>query len=323
MSSKKTKIEWTDMTVNPIHLVREDGSHGGHWCRKISPGCANCYAEGQNQSSFFKFASHLKYSGKPPDNLILDLKVMTDLIKVRPKKIFVCSMTDLFGDWIPEEWLHKVFGAMAITKQHTFQVLTKRPERMYKLLQQGGKQFIRRAAVDIGRELNLAPAIYESFETCEWDWPLPNVWLGVSVENQQARDRIPLLEKTPAAIRFLSCEPMLEATDLREHLGLCVGCQSCGFVGGHRIGKSRIDWVICGGESGVGARPCAIEWMQSLVEQCKESRTKIFVKQLGCNPVFESRSPENPGFRKFPKTDRTGLQLDDYPPALRVREFPE
>lgn len=151
-----SNIQWTNITSNPIHLIREDGTHGGHWCEKISPGCANCYAETQNQSNYFKFASKKLYTGSPPENLIFDEKVMQELVKMRsPKKVFLGSMTDIFGKWVPDEWIDLIFAYMAIAPQHTFQILTKRPERMKEYL--AGKI------------------------------PLPNVWFGASWLNLKDR----------------------------------------------------------------------------------------------------------------------------------------
>lgn len=163
-----SNIEWCDITANPIHLIREDGSNGGHFCQKVSPGCLKCYAEEINQSNYFGFASHLPYSGKPPESLVFDEQVMQKLVKARsPKTIFLCSMTDLFGNWAPDEWIYKAFSYMAIASQHKFLILTKRPKRMAKLLLSGGKQQIRRGAIDIGRSMDLSPERYKIFETCE------------------------------------------------------------------------------------------------------------------------------------------------------------
>lgn len=110
-------ISWTDITANPIHLVREDGSNGGHFCNKVSPGCLHCYSESQNQSGYFSFASKLKYSGQAPDGLTFDDAVMEKLLKMRlGKKVFLCSMTDLFGEWVPDEWIDKAFAYMAFAR---------------------------------------------------------------------------------------------------------------------------------------------------------------------------------------------------------------
>ena len=234
-------------------------------------------------------------------------------------------MTDLFGEWVPDAWLDRAFAYMAIASQHTFQILTKRPERMKPYLQSGAKQRIRRGAVDVGRLLNLAPERYEPYETCDFDWPLSNIWLGTSVENQKAADdRIPSLLKTPAAVRFLSCEPLLESIDLRKYLGICSGCQSCEFQGGHRIGLSRINQAIVGGESGTGARPCHVDWIRSIVQQCQQSETAVFVKQLGSNPLLTACYIDGVAttYQKLKLADRKGGDINEFPEDLQVRKFP-
>lgn len=311
-----SNIQWTDITANPIHLIREDGSNGGHFCNKVSPGCLHCYAEEMNQSNYFKFASHLPYSGSAPDNLIFDDKVMQELMKTRSsKKIFLCSMTDLFGEWVPDAWIDQAFAYMALASQHTFQILTKRPERMkeYFALHEGKPGFY------ASRSEMVFDALRKIKPEAEWNkfiWPLPNCWLGVSVENQKAADsRIPLLLMTPAKIKFLSCEPLLEAIDLRKHLGICVGCQTCSFAGNHQIAKSKINWIIIGGESGKGARTCNIDWIRSIVQHCQKAETAVFVKQLGSNAV-------EPAYLKYKTSDRKGGKIDEFPDDLRVREFP-
>ncbi|MEG4838359.1 DUF5131 family protein [Microcoleus sp. B9-D4] len=314
-----SNIQWTNLTCNPIHLVKPDGRHGGHWCRKVSPGCARCYSETQNQSNYFKFASHLSYSGSAPDNLIFDEKVMQELIKMRsPKKVFLCSMTDLFGEWVLDEWIDQIWAYMAIASHHTFQILTKRPERMREYFSNPirGELIRNRALYLLG---NKSDPIKTRFKNINFTLKLPlsNCWLGVSVENQKAADdRIPSLLQTPAAIRFLSCEPLLGRIDLRKYLGICVGCQSCDFQGGHRIGKSMLNWAIIGGESGSDARACETNWIKSIVYQCQKAETAVFVKQLGSNPV-------NSAHLKFKTNDRKGGNIDDFPPELRVRQFPE
>lgn len=318
-------ISWTDITANPIHLIKEDGSHGGHWCQKISLGCLHCYAETQNQSNYFKFASHLPYSGKTPRNLIFDEKVMQELVKMRsPKKVFLCSMTDLFGEWVSDDWLDRAFAYMAIASQHTFQILTKRPERMQKYFR-SCRNRIRFEIVGLGRELNLPEEQYELYETYEFDWPLANIWLGTSIENQKtADDRIPLLFKTPASVRFLSCEPLLEDLDLRPYLGVCIGCQNCEFQGNHAIGQSKIDWIIIGGESGLGARLCNIDWIRSLVLQSKAADTAVFVKQLGSMPIKSFAYIADIGFShtQIKLKDRKGADINEFPKDLKIRNFP-
>jgi protein gp37 len=336
-----TNIEWCDITANPIHLIREDGSNGGHFCQKLSPGCLNCYAEEINQSNYFGFASHLPYSGKPPENLIFDDEVMRKLVNMRSSKtIFLCSMTDLFGNWIPSEWIYKAFAYMAIASQHKFLVLTKRPERMKDILRCGGKQRIRRDAVDVGRSMGLEPRRYESFETCDFDWPLANVGLGTSIENQQvAGDRATDLLDCPAAMRFLSCEPLLEELNLVSYkrnggsynylLNTWEPHKSGagGAVAGGRISpfyNDGINWIICGGESGSGVRPCHIDWIRSLVQQCQQTKTAVFVKQWGSHAI--NSTPYIDGvvqshFRVKLKS-RKGGDISEFPADLQIRQFP-
>lgn len=228
----------------------------------------------------------------------------------RPRKIFVNSMSDLFHESLPDETIDTVFAVMALSPQHIFQVLTKRPERSraYLTARNGmGNASLCRAINEIPAELGNRHGALEM--------PLPNVWLGVSVEDQQrADDRVPLLLRTPAAKRFLSCEPLLGPIDLARWLAIdwqCSFCQhfftgkhkpvcpSCGKEGGwsgsHRFngrGFARngavpvqrgkgIDWVICGGESGPGARPLAPAWARSLRDQCNAAGVAYFFKQWG------------------------------------------
>lgn len=295
-------ISWTNITANPIHLIREDGSHGGHWCQKVSPGCARCYAEAQNQSNYFKFASHLPYSGSAPENLIFDDKVMEKLIRMRsPERVFIGSMTDIVGEWVPDAWLDRAFAYMAIASQHIFQVLTKRPERIPQYFSDRNRaRWICDRALDILRdEENPTQWRFKIHgDQLNVKIPLPNVWIGTSVENQKAADdRIPQLLQTPAAVRFLSCEPLLESIDLRKYL-------------------HGISWVIIGGESGTDARSCHIDWIKSIVQQCQSANVAVFVKQLGSNPV-------NAAHLKFKTSDRKGGNIDDFPPELQVREFPQ
>lgn len=307
-----SSIQWTDLTCNPIHLIREDNSHGGHWCRKISPGCANCYAEAQNQKSYFKFASKLPYTGTAPENLIFNEKVLQELLKMRsPKKIFFCSMSDLFGEWIPDKWIDKAFAYMALASQHTFQVLTKRPERMRDYFR-SCRNRVRFEAVGLGEKLGLRLQQYEAYLTYDFEWPLPNVWLGVSVENQKAADeRIPLLLKTPATVKFLSCEPLLEAIFLNKDYKHFRTAND----GDKLTWLDYLNWMIIGGESGGGARHCNIDWIRSIVKQSQGTNVAVFVKQLGSMAVDSTSNQV-----KF--KDRKGGDLSEFPEDLRIREFP-
>ncbi|MFO0055637.1 MAG: DUF5131 family protein [Dolichospermum sp.] len=281
--SSKTKIEWTDMTSNPIHLVKENGENGGHWCKKISEGCANCYAETQNQSNYFSFASHLKYAGEAPKNLILDEAVLQSWVKLKkPHKIFVCSMTDMFGDWVSEEWILKIFTYFRKCPQHTFQVLTKRPERM----------------LDIVGRIWWEDGVALLWGKSTTAKPLPNVWLGTSIENQKAMiDRAFSIWKLRKKgwTTFYSVEPLLEKTQLS-------------------LSNYPVSWVIVGGESGKDARPCHYEWILDVAEQCQASDTPVFVKQLGTNYYQEGISIKVKG---------KGGDIHQLPSKLQVREFPK
>jgi protein gp37 len=273
--SNDTAISWTDCTDNII-VVKGGGWH----CQKISAGCANCYAEALNQNTFFG-GNKLPYSGEPPD-LILKRDIFQSWPRQRkPKKHFVASMTDVFGEWIDPTWHEEILNAMWSSPNQTFQILTKRPHIMRDRCLQWMK---------------------------EWGLPrMPdNIWVGTTVENQAvAGDRIPALVEIPAKIHFLSCEPLLEKIDLTEWI-------------------KSLQWVITGGESGKKARPCHIDWVRSLVEQCQFADIPVFVKQLGSNPV--DSSPYIDGVvannYRFSTSDSKGSDLCDFPEDLRIRQFP-
>jgi protein gp37 len=177
-----------------------------------------------------------------PDRLLYPLRIQ------KPTMFFVDSMSDLFHEDILDSFIYDVFDVMRKTPQHTYQILTKRAELM--------ESFFTEAA-------DIPPGI-----------PLPNVWLGVSCENQETADqRIPFLLKMPAAIRFISAEPLLEEINLSKPYGFETPLQTQAMEG--------IDWVICGGESGPGARPMHPDWARSLRDQCKQANVPFFFKQWG------------------------------------------
>jgi protein gp37 len=306
----KTQIEWTDITANPIHLVKPDGKHGGHWCRKISPACAHCYAEAMNLSKYFIFASGLPYTGQVPDNLVFSAIVMEKLMKMKKgERVFAFSMTDCFGDWVRTEWLDLAFAYMVIASQHTFQILTKRPERMPEYFR-SAEEPIRKMVEDLRRKFKLPQS--------EFIWPIPNLWIGTTVENQKtAHERIPHLLETPAVIRFLSCEPLLECVSLDQTFTNSDGEQSTWL--------DSIDQVIIGGESGPGARGCELNWIRFMINQCQRaSDVAIFVKQLGSNPIQTASYIEGVAttYQKLKLKDKKGGTIDEFPEDLRIREFP-
>lgn len=268
-----TKIEWTDETWNPTT-----------GCTKISPGCKNCYAKrdwarlSKNKATVY-FGRAFEDIQTHPERLAEPLKWK------KPRRIFVNSMSDLFHEAIPFKFVAAVFSVMMATKQHTYQVLTKRPERaveFFKCLMVSAR------AGGLTECEMLEECALEHVEACHLqadtsEWPLSNVWIGASVENQeQADSRIPHLLQIPARVRFLSVEPLLGEIELpRNAMGRCYGCQTCMFEGWHQIAKPQIDWVIVGGESGPNARPMHPEWARSLRDACASAGVPYFFKQWG------------------------------------------
>ena len=265
----KSKIEWTDATWNPIT-----------GCSKVSPGCARCYAE--RVSLRFRHSLAPWTPENAQDNVQLHPERLDQPLRWRrPRRVFVNSMSDLFHELVPDDYIASVFDIMGASPQHQFQVLTKRPDRMAEWFDFVGICLMRDGVIRGCRLVG------------DWKWPLDNVWLGVSVENQRWADRrIPLLRRTPASLRFLSCEPLIRPLDLSDHL----------------IG---VDWVIVGGESGPGARPIAIEWVRDLIDQCATAQVSVFVKQLG-----------TAWSKAVGASDHKGGDWDEWPEDLRVREYP-
>lgn len=285
---KTTKIEWTRS---------DDGTPGATWnpttgCSRVSPGCEKCYAIhdahrlGQNPNEKVKAAYHgltRHKIGLGRQDWTGEVRCLPERLTIplhwkKPKRIFVNSQSDLFHEKIPDEFIDRVFAVMALAPQHVFQVLTKRPERMRAYC----------SAFDWNQ--------IDSIEAVRWhmkggdpektligEWPLPNCWLGTSVENQATADgRIPLLLKTPAAVRFLSIEPMLAPIDLSGWLYLCPRCDGKGCSEGDcqdGYVNQGIGWVIVGGESGPDARPLNEDWVRDIRDQCQEAGVAFFYKQ--------------------------------------------
>jgi len=193
----------------------------------------------------------------------------------QPRRVFVNSMSDLFHEALPDSAIDRIFAVMMTAHWHTFQVLTKRAERMHAYFQQV------LAEKDMQRWINAAGDL--GIEVTVEDFPLPNVWLLVSVEDQQRADeRIPLLLDTPAVVRGISAEPLLGPINLGVHaVDPTVPMEYGQQFHGNRIGPGGLDWVVVGGESGPGARPCDLAWVRAIVAQCIRTHTPVFVKQLG------------------------------------------
>lgn len=328
-----TKIEWTEATWNPIT-----------GCSVVSPGCTNCYAM---QLAGTRLAEHPSRKG-----LTRDTKagpVWTGEVRFneqwldqplrwrRPRMVFVCAHGDLFHESVPDEWLDRVFGVMALAPQHTFQVLTKRIERACRYIA---------AVTTPGRVWSSAGqypendrayldglSLHGAKETDLPPWPLRNVWLGVSVEDQaRADERIPVLLDTPAAVRWISAEPLLGPVDLtalphenwRNRDGVLDALSGHDWVevvygpskGAREICATgpNLDWVVIGGESGRDARKMDMAWARSLVAQCRSAGVAVFVKQLGQLTI------DGPVQRLWRHSK--GGDPAEWPEDLRVREWP-
>lgn len=342
----KTSIEWTDFSSNLIKY-RDPEGRTVHGCIKVSAGCANCYASAiSKRFSGGEFTASRQKTLTPYFDEAEAQRILRT--RVTGKRIFIGDMTDVFGEWVPSWLIRPMFDVFAERPDLIFQVLTKRPERI--------------------REEVPNP-------------PLPNVWLGTSVENQAAAEkRIPELLSTPAEVRFLSCEPLIEEVEFTNSLlwvpkpcaGGC-GCQypedadrydcacsdECCYSTEFYDRPPDISWVIVGGESGPGARPCDLAWIRGIVRQCKAAGTAVFVKQLGSKPIEAvPRAPGSLGrlvrhgdlirtedgrtgviqadlsckppflegrgtaYRPMRLRDRAGREMSEWPEDLRVRQYP-
>ena len=256
--SDGTPIGWTDATWNMIRAAGDVGKRLGWICVRVSAGCVNCYAADLNG----RLGNGEDYTvpGLARVTPYLDEKALEIPLHWRkPRRVFVCSMTDLFGEWVPDEWIWQVYGVMSAAPHHTFQILTKRPERM------------RRIVSEItGRKT-----------------PCPNVHLGVSVEDRETYTRRVLyLANTPAAVRFVSMEPLL--ADLGDLM-------LDGIYGG------AYQWAIIGAESGRNRRPFDLAWLESVVIQCDAAKVPVYVKQDSAfKPGQQGRIPDRLWRHEFP-----------------------
>lgn len=319
-----SKIEWCDSVWNPVV-----------GCSIVSPGCTNCYAM-RMAARLEKIGTAPHYAGTTkivngnpvwtgkvamaPDRILL-----APLRWKKPRRIFVNSMSDAFHESVQDAWLDRILAVAALCPQHRFLFLTKRAGRMAEYVSHISEPgFGARDRIDnfvlnwtMGDKPRLGAGrldvSIDGYDACE-RWPLPNVYLGVSVEDQtRADERIPDLLATPAAVRFVSVEPLLGPVDFRQiRIAGEPHSQTHDALSGYssdtpfefvaaglqdRMSRGRLDWVICGGESGPGARPMAVEWARSLRDQCKAAGVPFFMKQM----TKKAPIPDDLMVREFPE----------------------
>ena len=309
-------IAWTEETLNPIRARHRATGKIGWYCQRVSDGCKHCYAATMNEWR----GNGVDYTvpALKEVELFLDAKILDAPLRWhRARRVFLCSMTDLFAEFVPDEWIDRIFCVMSDAPQHTFQVLTKRPDRMLAYVTDR-HQFIASGAGLVNYELG------DRLTT--WDRsPLPNVWLGVSVEDQATADaRIPLLLQTPAALRWVSYEPALAPVNFDPWLGYCT--TSCVRFGEPTVlnahSHPRIDWLVVGGESGSQARPFDLAWARSAIVQGRAAATLVFMKQIGSRPGFWGDSDIKWANAHPRLYDPKGGDPQEWPEDLRVREWP-
>lgn len=287
--SDKTKISWTDATWNPIRARNAAGKQGWY-CEKVTAACDSCYAETQNMRPGASGGTGLAYKPGHRKNaaIYLDQKTLLHPLRWRRgRRIFPLSMSDLFGSWVPDDWIDEIFAVMARAQQHTFQVLTKRPSRMRKYL----------SAPDIEDRINEAAHRIPGSLDDSWfypaKWPLPNVWLGTSICDQEnAEDFVPELLGAPATLHFVSAAPLLGNIDLTymRHSGdLGEGEAWLNALGGYTFDGqggstpigANIGWVLTEGESGRFARPSYPSWFRRMRDDCASADIPFHHKQNG------------------------------------------
>ncbi len=348
-----TSIEWTEATWNPVV-----------GCSRVSKGCERCYAERVAHRGMQAAHRGLTVMGRKGPRWNGKVRTLPERLEQplrwrKPRRVFVNSMSDLFHESVPFEFIAAVFGVMAASPQHTFQILTKRdPRRFFEWLKAEGEGCA--SLSDDGSPMTVACIIEAQRQDrrffsevppnglgrvrSEGDrdpWPLPNVWLGVSVENQETADqRIPWLLECPAAVRWVSYEPALGPVDFSRWLDAKrFACPRCGKhpnecedpdVCAASPGGWALDWVVIGGESGPGARSFDLAWARSTIEQGCAAGVPVFVKQLGAEPrATVVRDGERTDtcdddwrYILLTKRDRKGGDTSEWPEDLRVREYP-
>ncbi len=291
----KTGIEWTDATWNAVT-----------GCDKVSAGCDHCYAETlslrlqrmgvKRYADGFAVRTH-------PEALSLPFKWR------EPRRVFVNSMSDLFHVQVSQDFVDRMFAVMALTPQHTYQILTKRPQRAANYLNDPDTPPRILATLALFSPTVGVDAVALARTIARW--PLPNVWLGTSVEDARVLHRVKPLLETPAAVRFLSCEPLLGPLTLAPWLRCCPSCgaprtdteyTSCGYCEADpRVRDTGIHWVIAGGESGPDHRPLDLDWARALRDECVTAGVPFFFKQIGgLTPKSGGRELDGRTWDEFP-----------------------
>lgn len=299
-----TGIEWTNATWNPVR-----------GCSRVSAGCENCYAE--------KVAGRFSGPGLPYEGLarigkngarwtgkvqVIENHLMDPLRWTKPRRIFVNSMSDLFHEGLGNEEIAAIFGIMASEDRHTFQVLTKRAARMRDWFEWVANGHPAGPLHEVAYRAKVILNVDGSVIDRGASWPLPNVWLGVSAEDQATADeRIPLLLETPAAVRWVSAEPLLGSIDFFAFLK--TPPRDEGLTALRSPEMPGLDWVVVGSESGPGARPMDLPWAVKIAEDCQEAGVPIFTKQIATPDGRAHGDPKggDPGWwpvympREFPR----------------------
>ncbi len=317
-----SKIEWTDATWNPIRArAKEDMMIRGHevlegtWgyhCERISPGCKNCYASTMNGRMLPAWGTGLDYTvpNREKVEIFLDeAELLKPLKWKKPRRIFVESMSDWCADFVTDQMRDRIMAVAALCPQHTFLFLTKRAGRCDSYFRTEGRlEWIRDAQGRMafpGSQLTTLP--------------VNNVYLGFSAENQECfDDRWGNMRRLAAEgwKVWCSAEPLLGSIDMLWALQ---------YITSPRPHQERLRWVIVGGESGHGARPCNVDWIRSIVRQCRDAGIPAFVKQMGAKPEEEVTAPRDghKWMRRVVLKDRKGSDMDEWTEDLRVRQFPE
>lgn len=312
----ETKIQWADFTFNP-------------WlgCSKVSAGCANCYAESLMDKRYGKVRWG---QGQPrrrttPAYWRQPLRWNREAMAVGVRRrVFCASLADVFDEEVSDEWRHELFALIGLTRGLDWLLLTKRPEKMHRWKTELDFGKVNDYARTISKRDDIAVLPTQRHGMVPGGWPLENVWLGVSVENQEAADlRIPVLLRTSAVVRFVSYEPALGLVDFTPYWRVVSDPYSW------------LGWVIVGGESGPGARPFNVSWARSAILQCRSFGAACFVKQFGAQVRWNGNAPAWPAgvdaaeavgepahtFRMRLR-DHKGGDPSEWPEDIRVREIP-